>query len=464
MKKQIFLVAGLLISCLMMAQMAPIYMETFDRCFDEEDENYGYTGGNDNQWGGNIATAIVVYQDAPEWTLDYCNGAYQCLKVGTKEKQGSATTPAIACEGDVVLTFRVAPWEGDSIFYVSLSGGTTTDKTYFFLKKHQWTNVTVHVTDIKSSLKITFSSTNKHRFFLDDVCVRPEDPTVGTIRVAEGANLDWGILGRHYKASPRTLHVEGANLTAAGITATLAEGEPNLFQLSATTLPAEGGELTVTCKAGASVSMHGSYLYLRGKDKNTNAQVEKRVTLVFEVTDLDLEGSGTKPDPYTCSDVILLAANEGTVFTGDFHWVTGYVLGGVKRYQNAYDGISFTDNLSLVLADKPDEIDDNRYVTVQISGNARAALNVVDNPELIGQIIKVQGNLLNDNANPWFLGKPGVLNVHTDDQYVRPDKESQAVENIQTGNTNTATKVLHDGQLLILRGSHIFDAQGKMVR
>jgi hypothetical protein len=189
--------------------------------------------------------------------------------------------------------------------------------------------------------------------------------------------------------------------------------------------------LTITCKSGASVGQHGCYLYLRGKDANSGKQVEKRVTLLFDVADLDLEGSGTKPDPYTCGDVILLASNEGTVWTGTYYWVTGYVLGAVKRYNDTYDGISFTDNTSLVLAAKPDETNDNKYVTVQISGNARAALNVVDNPELIGQIVKVQGLLLNDKANPYYLGKPGVRNVRTDAQYVRPGK-TQGIESVKT--------------------------------
>lgn len=137
MKRTMLLVAGILFSCMAMAEMTPIYLETFDRCFDAEDENYGYTGGNDSQWGGDIAKAIVIYQDAPEWTFDYCNGAYKCLKVGTSKNQGKAVTPSIACEGEAVLTFRVAPWEGDSLFYVSIQGGTTADQTSFELKQHQ---------------------------------------------------------------------------------------------------------------------------------------------------------------------------------------------------------------------------------------------------------------------------------------------------------------------------------------
>lgn len=446
------------------AEMAPIYYEGFSRCFDEEDENYGYTGGNDNQWGGDIAKAVVIYQDAPEWTFTYCNAAFQCLKVGTSTKQGAATTPFIACEGEAVLSFRVAPWEGDSLFYVAIQGGLTTDSCVFELKQHRWRTVTIHISDITTGIRLTFSSTNKHRFFLDDVCVRPADPTVGAIRTLEGSSVDFGYVGKNYQAMQRVLHVEGANLTGT-ISATLAEGETDLFQLSTASLPAIGGELTITCLPGASAGdMHGCYLYLRGKDNKTQQQVEKRITLQLEVGTLHLQGAGTKPDPYTCADVILLAANEGTVWTGTYYWVTGYVLGGVKRYQDAYDGISYTDTLSLVLAATSDETNDAKYVTVQIRGNARAALNVLENPELIGQQIKVQGLLLNNNANPYYLGKPGVQDVRSDAQYERPAKELQDLEQITNEQSPITNKVIRDGRLLILRGNHTYTLTGQLVK
>ena len=468
MRKLLFILAASLLSMHMMAEMAPIYYEGFSRCLDDEDTHYGYTGGNDNQWGGDIATAVVIYQDAPEWSFTYCNAGYQCLKVGTSQKQGSATTPTIACEGEAVLTFRVAPWEGDSIFYVSISGATTTDQTMFNLKKHQWTDVTIHLADITSGIRVTFTSTNKHRFFLDDICVRPEDPTVGAIRTVEGNKLDFGLLGRNYRALSLPLHVEGANLTGT-ISASLEDGENQLFQLSTNTLPAEGGELTVTCLPGAAAGdMHGCFLYLRGKDAQTSQTVEKRITVLMEVANLNLDGAGTKPDPYTCTDVLLLAANEGTVWTGTYYWVTGYVLGGVKRYNDLdngdYDGISFTDQRSLVLAAQPNETDEDKYITVQISDNARAALNVVDNPELIGKQIKVQGLLLNDNANPLYLGKPGVRDVRTDAQYVLPTEQTEDIESVNLKSEIINHKFIRDGQLLIEHNGRVYTITGAEVR
>jgi hypothetical protein len=185
----------------------------------------------------------------------------------------------------------------------------------------------------------------------------------------------------------------------------------------------------------------------------------------MEVAYIDLEGAGTKTNPYTCRDVITLANNEGTVWTGTRYWVTGYVIGGVKRYNNQengnYDGISFTDKLSLVLAATPDETDDSKYVTVQISDNARAALNVADNPELIGKSIRVNGLLLNDKSNPLYLGKPGVRDVRSDAHYVRPPKVPTAIE--ESRQDATGTKIIRDGQLYILHDGRMYNAQGCVI-
>lgn len=419
MKKIFFNVIFCAAAVMSYGEQEPIFYESFDKCIDAEDENYGYTGGNDSQWGGDIAKAVVIYTDNANWSWTECNGGYQCAKIGTSKKQGSAKTPQIACVGDVELSFKAAPWEGDSILTVSVSGGTA-DKGSFELPKHKWTDITIKISDVKSGIQVTFSSLYKHRFFLDEVKVIPADPDAPAIRVPNGTTMDWGLRGRNYTTTERTLEVKGENLSADGISVSFDQNTEHLFSVTPTSLPAEGGKLRVKCNAGASAGdMHGAYLVLKGVSaKDGSVEVEKRVTLLMEVADLELEGSGVKVDPYTVGDRILLAENDGTVWTETLYWVTGYILGAVKRYNGTFDGICTTDNTSLVLAASPEETDMDKIVTVQISHDARAALNVVDHPELIGKQVKVQGLLLNENANPEFLGKPGVRNVSADSQYV----------------------------------------------
>lgn len=460
MKKFIVLLVATWMVAGLQAQVEPLFSETFDRCIDAEDENYGYTGGNDEQWGGDIAKAQVIYTDNKnEWDFTYCNGAYQCLKVGTSSKQGAASTPVIACTGEAVLSFRVAPWEGDSLFYISISGGTTTDPTAYELAKHKWTDITVRISDIKGSLKITFSSLYKHRFFLDDVVVTPADPNAGAIRTDVGSMLDFGLVGKNYNSQQRTIAVTGANLTG-NISATIENDADNLFRVSASSLPAAGGALTVTCVSGGSESMHGAFLMLRGKDAKTQEQVEKRVTLLVEVANVSLEGSGTKPDPFTVNDVHTIA-DYSLAWSGTYYWCTGYILGGVKRYQDQFDGISYTDTLSLVLATTPDETDMDKIVTVQISHDARMALNVKDHPELIGKRVKVQGLLVNDKGNPLYLGKDGIRNVSTESQYEIEGDES-SIEVVKQD--VRGTKVLREGVLYIERDGCIYTITGERVK
>ena len=460
MKKFIVLLVATWMVAGLQAQVEPLFSETFDRCIDAEDENYGYTGGNDEQWGGDIAKAQVIYTDNKnEWNFTYCNGAYQCLKVGTSSKQGAASTPAIACTGEAVLSFRVAPWEGDSLFYIIISGGTTTDPTAYELAKHKWTDITVRISDIKGSLKITFSSLYKHRFFLDDVVVMPADPNAGAIRTDVGSTLDFGLVGKNYNSQQRTIAVTGANLTG-NISATIENDADNLFRVSASSLPAAGGALTVTCVSGGSTNMHGAFLMLRGKDAKTQEQVEKRVTLLVEVANVSLEGSGTKPDPFTVNDVHTIA-DYSLAWSGTYYWCTGYILGGVKRYQDQFDGISYTDTLSLVLATTPDETDMDKIVTVQISHDVRMALNVKDHPELIGKRVKVQGLLVNDKGNPLYLGKDGIRNVSTESQYEIEGDES-SIEVVKQD--VRGTKVLREGVLYIERDGCIYTITGERVK
>ena len=458
----------ILYSAVGLAQETILFSETFDRCIDEEDENYGYTGGNDNLWGGDIAKAQVIYTDNKnEWSFNYCNGAYQCLKVGTT-KQGSASTPIISYKGDAILTCRVAPWEGDSLFNISISGGSTTDPTAFQLKQHQWTTITVRISDITGNLKITFSSLYKHRFFLDDVYVRAADPNAGAIRTDVGSMLDFGILGSNYSAQQRTLTVSGTHLSGS-IAAAIQTDADNLFSVSPTTLPAEGGQLTVTCRAGASQDRHGAFLVLTGKDANTGAEVQKIVTLIMEATYITLEGSGTKPDPYTVGDVLKLAKSDGTVWVDEYYWCTGYILGAAKRYTNTYqgindqfDGITLNDSLSLVLAAKPTETDTNYVVTVQIGQAARKALNIVSHPEFIGRKVKINGILLNQSLSPNYLGHTGIKRVYNEDQYEILTDEPQALKNQQSEPKNQ--KILRDGQLLIRVNDNLYSITGQKVQ
>ena len=163
--KKLFLTISFALS-LNLAFGQTLFYESFDRCIDEEDENYGYTGGNDGQWSGDIAKAIVIYTDNKNFSnFNYCNGAYQCIKIGTSTKVGSATTPAISCNGDVTLSFRAAPWNQDNTIQMTVSAtGGTLSQGVFDLEKG-WNNISVNISDVQGSLTLTFSTIGKKRIF-----------------------------------------------------------------------------------------------------------------------------------------------------------------------------------------------------------------------------------------------------------------------------------------------------------
>lgn len=107
--------------------------------------------------------------------------------------------------------------------------------------------------------------------------------------------------------------------------------------------------------------------------------------------DEDIEGgTGEGHSPYSVIKMITLG--EG-IFT-NFAYVRGYIVGSVDRsaITGSLFGIENAVRTNLLLADSPREKDYKRCISVELSeGNLRNALNLVDNPERLGQRITVSG-------------------------------------------------------------------------
>lgn len=143
-----------------------IFYESFDT------ENG--TGGNDGKWSGDIAKNSKVNTT---WTFENEGGAYQCIKLGSGSKKGSATTPALTqLSGDATLSFKAAAWNGsneNTTLTLSISGGGTLTPTSVTMVKGAWTTYEVQIKDGTPSSKITFEAANasNNRFFLDEVII-----------------------------------------------------------------------------------------------------------------------------------------------------------------------------------------------------------------------------------------------------------------------------------------------------
>lgn len=127
--------------------------------------------------------------------------------------------------------------------------------------------------------------------------------------------------------------------------------------------------------------------------------------LLRGLDDVMITAKGQKNDPYTVAEAIEAQGQ------GAFGWVKGYIVGSVKAGVNdveSNEDVIFgkdaeMDNNILVAAD-PNETNWVNCIAVELpQGSAfRASVNLVDNPDVLGQAILVSGNLTT------FLGMPGL--------------------------------------------------------
>lgn len=406
MKKTYLLIT--LLSLVPALNAQTIFYESFNL---NNDPELGNTGGNDNEWSGNIANSAALITDNDNWNLAYASGAFECAKLGTSRNAGYAITPAIYCQGSVNLSFKAAAWgdDTDTTLMLEIRGGTT-DRYSFPIPRHKWGEYNIKITDISEKITIKFSSLEK-RFFLDEISVTLPDPDEADIYLPKGNMVDFGLAGYNNNGGTRTIEIVGVNLQG-NISATITEDSQKAFSLSSNTLPSTGGSLDIAYSS-LSEGYYTAYLVLKGKDKN-NKQIEKRVGLSVEILSLDLQGDGSQLNPYTVNDVLLL--NAENTWSGVQYWVVGYILGSVGTDSNGnFKEINATSKTNIVLGQTPTENNINKVITVELvsGGAAREALNVVENPDGIGKKVMVRGTL-----DKKYYGVPGVKGVKTEEQYI----------------------------------------------
>ena len=104
-----------------------------------------------------------------------------------------------------------------------------------------------------------------------------------------------------------------------------------------------------------------------------------------------LEGDGTRENPYTANDVILLGIETSD---GNKYWVKDFIV-GVVNSNYEYVFTSDTDvNTNLILSSNVDASNESECVPVQLPyGDVRTGLNLVDNPNNLGQEVLLYGTL-----------------------------------------------------------------------
>lgn len=160
-----------------------VFYESFDKCNGK--------GGNGGTFNGTASNSVV--SENKGWIFSNESGANKCIKLGTKNTGGSATTPAINLSGKGILTFKIASWEGDgSKVTISVDNGSLSyngkNAISFDVSPtdNEWNDINMTIT-ATGAVKIKFSSSGaKNRFFLDEVMVKEiTTPAVETLTLKE---------------------------------------------------------------------------------------------------------------------------------------------------------------------------------------------------------------------------------------------------------------------------------------
>ncbi len=107
-------------------------------------------------------------------------------------------------------------------------------------------------------------------------------------------------------------------------------------------------------------------------------------------------GSGTY-DAMTVAEALSSVGDENV-------WVCGYIVGGDLSSSSASFDKPFDSKTNILLGPRPSTSDKDACLSVQLlSGGIRDALNLVDNPELLGRKVCLKGNIVES-----YFGIPGI--------------------------------------------------------
>lgn len=115
--------------------------------------------------------------------------------------------------------------------------------------------------------------------------------------------------------------------------------------------------------------------------------------------------SGDDPAP-SVPDAVSVSTARGMAGSKDV-WVCGYIVGGdLSSKSCSFEG-PFSSRTNLVLADVPTCTDRERCLSVQLAvGDIRNALNLVDNPSLLGRQVWLRGDVVES-----YFKLPGLQNL-----------------------------------------------------
>lgn len=113
------------------------------------------------------------------------------------------------------------------------------------------------------------------------------------------------------------------------------------------------------------------------------------------------EGNGTEASPMNCAQIITLNPQSTTEATQSGVWAKGYIVGFYANYTANFTATG-AQAANVLLADVPNPTDKAQCICIQLVANteARAAINLLDNPGNLGKKVQVLGDVMKYNTLP----------------------------------------------------------------
>lgn len=358
------------------------------------------------------------YTNVPGWTCVNGYAGEGNTKFGTASKAGSVTTPSVDLSdatATYTLKFRACAWNGDATTLkitvddqeaVEVEGLTNSAKPYA-------PNLKEFSVQIKgtSASKITIASSGAGdaRFFLDDIEVtklaagQTQDP-----HVAAPSVVAFGVVGTGLTAT-EVVEIKGTDLTDDLTVAVSGDG----FTCPVASI-AKDEAANASFNVVFAPTAVGDY---EGKLTISGGGLKENVEIALSGSSLVVSGEGTKEVPFTVGDVFILN-NSGAKA-----WVEGYIVGSAdgsldKAVIGSVEGAVAS---NMLIAASADETDVANCVPVQLSGDVRSALNLVDNPGNLFKSVKLYAAL---QAYFSVSGLKSVTEYELEGQEPEPEPEA----------------------------------------
>jgi hypothetical protein len=150
---------------------------------------------------------------------------------------------------------------------------------------------------------------------------------------------------------------------------------------------------------GKKLAVYGSlerYMGTYGVTGNKGTASE----FTLEGVDIVVGGTGTEDDPYAVSKIIEMNPTSTTEGVETGIWVSGYIVGYYANYTANFTA-SGAVNANVLLAESADVTDKAACIDIQLPyGSVREALNLLDNPGMLGAQVMVYGDVMKYNSMP----------------------------------------------------------------